>query len=631
MTQSNSSTLRVDRLVVFSNGKRVYDEPFHNGVNIIRGSNSSGKSTIANFLFFSLGGDFNKWTPEAEKCDYAYVQISVNDAILTLKREVTKKRQQGMSIYYGKFDDGIKHVDGWKLFPFRQTREKRSFSQILFNALGLPPVKEDESNITMHQILRLLYVDQQSKSLSLLYEEIFDKPLVRDAIGDLLYGVYDDSLYTGKRELEDAKKELEDVKSQLKSISRIFEENGSQFDLSSINKEIEDKGDELERLHSILSDYDSTEQIEDGTPTDEIESLREKYLNFQKEYIEKKNSLQFKEADIDDSRLFIQTLESNLKALEEANVTRESLITLDLPYCPKCLSPIKKTEDGTICSLCKQTLSIQPQGTGLLRMKQELLFQISESKSHFEKKKKEWLKLKNDLPQLRENVSLAKVNLDEKLNKVRTKRDKRLDDLLIKQGQLESDLVMLHKQAKSFVIIDELKQNQIKQISIIKDKGSLIKSKKDRQIRRKQQAVNTVESIAKELLKSDLPREDDFQNPKEILVDFHNNTFYVNGRNSVSDSSKVYLKNCIHYAIFFASLELLTFRYPRFILCDDMEDKGMEESRSQNFQKTIVKFSKKYSNDFQIIFTTSMIDPSLDKNPPCVGDKYSRENKSVKM
>ncbi|NNU33697.1 AAA family ATPase [Mucilaginibacter sp. S1162] len=45
----------------------VYDESFHKGVNIIRGENSSGKSTIANFIFYILGGFFNNWTTEASK------------------------------------------------------------------------------------------------------------------------------------------------------------------------------------------------------------------------------------------------------------------------------------------------------------------------------------------------------------------------------------------------------------------------------------------------------------------------------------------------------------------------------------------------------------------------------------
>lgn len=46
------NNLYLRRLVVFTNqGKIAYDEKFHNGINIICGDNSSGKSTITHFIF----------------------------------------------------------------------------------------------------------------------------------------------------------------------------------------------------------------------------------------------------------------------------------------------------------------------------------------------------------------------------------------------------------------------------------------------------------------------------------------------------------------------------------------------------------------------------------------------------
>ncbi|MBR1240558.1 AAA family ATPase [Bradyrhizobium sp. AUGA SZCCT0274] len=71
-------TLRVQRLRIERLGTSVYDEVFHQGVNIIRGDNSSGKSTILNFLYYSIGGDISDWSQTALLCTRVLVEVSLN-------------------------------------------------------------------------------------------------------------------------------------------------------------------------------------------------------------------------------------------------------------------------------------------------------------------------------------------------------------------------------------------------------------------------------------------------------------------------------------------------------------------------------------------------------------------------
>ena len=61
----------INRLVITKGKHTVYDEFFHKGVNIIRGTNSSGKSTIMEFLFYGLGGSIleKQWKTVALSCD----------------------------------------------------------------------------------------------------------------------------------------------------------------------------------------------------------------------------------------------------------------------------------------------------------------------------------------------------------------------------------------------------------------------------------------------------------------------------------------------------------------------------------------------------------------------------------
>lgn len=49
------NNLFLNRLHILTDeGAIAYDETYHKGVNIIRGDNSSGKSTITHFIFLSL-------------------------------------------------------------------------------------------------------------------------------------------------------------------------------------------------------------------------------------------------------------------------------------------------------------------------------------------------------------------------------------------------------------------------------------------------------------------------------------------------------------------------------------------------------------------------------------------------
>jgi hypothetical protein len=94
-------------------------------------------------------------------------------------------------------------------------------------------------------------------------------------------------------------------------------------------------------------------------------------------------------------------------------------------------------------------------------------------------------------------------------------------------------------------------------------------------------------------------------------------------------SSMVFLKNAFHLAVLLASTQHQFFRYPRFVLFDNIEDKGMEPARSHRFQQLVVESSRATDTDHQIILTTSMIAPELDIAELTVGPFYTHDRKSL--
>ena len=132
-------TLRVNRLVVFQGGHVAFDCSFHSGVNVIRGRNSSGKTTIMDLLAFSLGAENIRWKPEALRCTDTFVEVQLNGAVACLRREIDTALQRPMSIFWGALDASLKAgPQQWELYPFKRSAHRISFSQALFDALDMP-------------------------------------------------------------------------------------------------------------------------------------------------------------------------------------------------------------------------------------------------------------------------------------------------------------------------------------------------------------------------------------------------------------------------------------------------------------------------------------------------------------
>src|SRR5690606_13171221 len=162
--------------------------------------------------------------------------------------------------------------------------------------------------------------------------------------------------------------------------------------------------------------------------------------------------------------------------------------------------------------------------------------------------------------------------------------------------------------------------------------NSRIKKLRDDQEKLKKNINNRIEKIGVYLLNNDLKRQKEFFEAREFHIDYRNNLAFISDKNAkYSASSSFYLKNSARFAIFLASLSIDKMRFPRFILCDNMEDKGIELVRVHNFQKILIEYLRDFNDDsYQMIYTTSFIPDELNNKKYCVGEFYTEENPSLK-
>ena len=628
-------TFMVRRLVVYQGGHVPFDCAFHAGVNVIRGRNSSGKTTIMDLLAFSLGAENIRWKPEALRCSATLVEVSLNGEVACLRREIDEATMQPMSIFWGAFEEAqTAGPQQWELYSFKRSAHRISFSQALFAALKMPLAQGDgASNLTLHQLLRVLYADQPSVHSPIFRLDSFDSPLTREMVGGYLAGVYDDSLYSAQLRLRDVSAQISKQETELRSIFNVLGRSGQAQDLEFLNH----KAVELEGARKVLSDHLAKLKEERALPRKEANSARaaadglRKALN-QVRHAEasSKDQLAALELEISDSQLFVKELESRLRNLDESKETRTYFGNLQFKFCPCCLSELPESESNADqCHLCTSPLGDERGDSQLLRLRNELNVQLRESRILSEARAKEADRLRFDIPHLSQRIRSLEQDYSAATSSWSSELETAVEVTARKLGALDEEVRQAYEQQKLAAIIAELQARRDALTAEGKRLEEAIHVLEQKQAQRKQEVADAVNAAMVRLLKLDLPLQPEFVEAHSAAFDFVDNAVYVNGSRHFSESSAVVLRHIFHLALLTVSTQKPYMRVPRFLLLDGIDDGGMEKGRSHRLQEIIVGECQQYEVDFQVIFATSEINPVFEESDLVVGRFFTPQARSL--
>lgn len=632
-------TLRVNRLVVFQNNHVTFDCSFHRGVNVIRGRNSSGKTTVLDLLAFSLGAENIRWKPEALRCTATVVEVRLNDAVACLWRVIDSAQQQPMSIFWGPYEDSQKvGPHQWERYPFRRSTHKVSFSQALFDALNMPQAQGDgASNLTMHQLMRVIYADQPSVHSPIFRLDHFDSPLTREMVGSYLSGVYDDTLYAAQLRIRDLNAELSKQETELRSIFNVLGRSGQAPDLAFLDERIKDleavRTDLTARMVALKEgkELSSKEEIKEASEASAaITNLRQKLNMARRDESAVKDRLEMLELDVADSRMFVLELESRLRSLDESKETRSYFGNLQFRFCPSCLSELSDARaDTEQCHLCTSPVGDGRGDIQILRMRNELNIQLKESKSLIEAREKEATDLRVSIPILSAEVQRLEQDYYVVANSWSTGRELELEAMARKLGALDQEVRQAYEQQKLAAVISKLQSRRdelVAESSRLEDRITLLE---EQQAQRKAEVANEVNANMVRLLKLDLPLQPEFIDSEYTKFEFVDNAVYVNGSRHFSESSAVVLRHVFHLALLSASAKKEYMRFPRFLILDGIDDGGMEKERSHRLQEIIVDECATYDVEYQVIFATSDVNPKIEDSNLVVGRFFTPENRSL--
>lgn len=628
--------IQVSRLHVTGAGRVVYDEKFHPGMNIIRGENSSGKSTIMDFLFYGLGGDLTSWREAALKCDVIFLEVFLNGFVATLSREVNEQSNRPMKIFLGAMDEALAAAsEGWEIYPYKRGK-KYSFSQVLFRYLKLPEVQyeESETKITMNQILRLVYADQLSPVEKLFKVQNFDDPTTRQTVGDLLCGAFSERFYRAKLRLAETRKEFSDFQVKINALSQSFvnedhplTEDWLASQQASYEKQLEETYKEIEAVEAKIFHG----QFDDRLSLNDQEETYNQLVRVQADLARIREEIDRLEIEKADSENFLADLHEKIESLQEADQVISEFQGVEYDICPSCLHAIDIHEVEGACGLCQRPFDHEETKARSLKLIREYALQLEQSEQLQKIRDDKLAKLRGEFAKAHALWKEAQGHYSIAVKTPTTELRVRLRDLNRHAGYLARQIEDLANKAEIIKRLSDLYNEKAQLQKEIDELGQVLAQENQRNLVQISKAYKKISEFIIDFLKNDLARQSTFENAREVKFEFDSDRMSVNGDSFFSASSMVYLKNSFFASFLFAAVDDNSFNHPRLLIMDTVEDKGMEPERSQNFQRLLFKYSESAHSDHQIIIATSMIADELDKDGITVGSRYTHDNRTLRV
>lgn len=624
-------TLKVDRLHVKRGSQIAFDETFHSGVNVLFGHNGSGKTSVIQLLMYGLGYEVPNWKDEAGQCDNIYVGLSINGSPLTVRRKNNGSDKQSMDFCFADMETALQSpITNWLNYPY-SIGTKPSFSQQMFDVMGIPEAKADanNNNVTLHQMFRLIYADQSNNSSAIFNSEPFDSAFKRESVGRYLLGLYDNELYEAKIKFVEADKKLQKVVAKLQAIQSVIGKTSFGEGVGTLEELKKSILAEITSINVEILKVKEESLISYGAEKKETESSAKNSVLFRNKLLEVETEIQQLNYNILDSEEFVSELLDKKSAIADSIKVGKLIDGFKFSSCPSCHKPLKE-KAKECCSLCGEPSDSTDSSNSLLRMKNEIEIQLRESEKLLVKKKDKLVELTKKRNKLRTAFRKQVTKVTATMSSVDSNKEKQIFELYRHTGELEEKLQTLDKIAELHQSLLELRSERDtvqSEFYQLKDQIALIKNQK---LKREPEIKELISEKLCSLLRKDNGAEKEFKDAEYVEFDFAANSVSVNGKSAFSESGTVLLNNAFHVALLMASLEKNYVRLPRILVLDGIENGGMEDERSQNFQKIVAEALSEYQAEYQLIFATKNIDGSLKSNTFMVGEEYSETSKSLK-
>jgi DNA repair exonuclease SbcCD ATPase subunit len=439
-------------------------------------------------------------------------------------------------------------------------------------------------------------------------------------------------LYEIELTLRDLEREFDEKSRRLTALLSALPKEETIAQVATIDARIAELSAEYKRLVDEIAKVDDL--IDDGQvqefvtarakAVDELRKLRTQITTDEQRG-------QVNQLEINDLQRFLEYLEELSQKLPRAQASSDIIGNIEFTYCPACLTVLAGDKGVGHCVICGAKTDPEQERSRYLQIKTDLDIQVRESRQLLEEKEQATLQIDRGLRATRREYQDKLSEFTVKYDVSTSPRESFVAQRHQRIGQIDREGAELSRLRERVLEIEKISAEKAQlqeQITRLKDRHSALQLAGRS---RKAQALSLVSHIARNILRQDLERQAEFRSAGSVSINFADNSVQVDGELNFAESSNVIVKNTTILSLLLAATEDEKFYHPRFALFDSIEDKGMEQERSHNFQEIILRASEAAKLEHQIIFTTSMLNPALDDEKYVIGPHYTHEYQTLRL
>lgn len=348
---SNSPRLKVVHVKVTGHkGCEIY---FENGLNIIRGRNSLGKTTALKLIHYGLGGSGKGFIKEIADCEYLNLDVELNNQNFRIRRHLQKQSARVRVFPIG--EHGInKHF----YFDYQLGGE---FSEFLLRNLGMPinqiPRGGSQAGetrlVSFLEIFRLMYLSQDLGYVGIQAGQRYSR--METAVFETLMDLSAVQLFDLEVEKSNLRAQKDEIKTGIRNIRQLIQE----LDIPTRDK-INRRISELKSLkESKVQELQNLKHQLKGTPQWALD-LREKILEIDKAIQLTMEEIAFLTQKLEEYRLSRNDALNEQHRLQRLDTSKRVLSSFTFSQCPRCSQLItdemRSREEQDHCMLCGRTL-----------------------------------------------------------------------------------------------------------------------------------------------------------------------------------------------------------------------------------------------------------------------------------